>query len=327
MRNLLGIDIGGTKCAVILGRVTAQGDIEITDKIRFCTSEEPGPDAMIERFCRLIEELLLRNELEISAIAAIGISCGGPLDSRQGVILSPPNLPGWDGVEIVEKLRRKFDIPVALQNDANACAVAEWKFGAGRGCRNMVFLTFGTGMGAGLILDGKLYAGTNDNAGEIGHVRMNSFGPVGYGKAGSFEGFCSGSGLAQLGRLRAQERHQMGQKVAFWDGAEPLESITAARIAESALTGDELSLEIFRTCGEYLGRGLAVLVDILNPEKIVIGSIYVRSEQLLSEAMNNVLLEEALPEATKVCRVVPAELNESVGDIAALSVAYIHVQS
>lgn len=325
MVKLLGIDIGGTKCAVILGEVSPSGAIDVIDKVRFCTSEAPGPEAAIGRFCDSADELLARNGMAIGQIAAIGVSCGGPLDSKRGVILSPPNLPGWDDVRIVERLRERYGVAVGLQNDANACAVAEWQFGAGRGCRNMVFLTFGTGMGAGLILDGKLYAGTNDNAGEIGHVRMASFGPVGFGKAGSFEGFCSGSGLAQLGRLRAQENQQMGRRVAFWDGVEPLANITAARIAGSAQAGDEVAKEIFRTCGEYLGRGLAILTDVLNPERIVLGSIYVRAEELLLEGMNAALSSEGLPGAVGVCRIVPAELSESIGDVAALSVAYISV--
>ncbi len=327
MCKLLGIDIGGTKCAVILGEVMPEGRIDIKDKIRFATAEEAGPDAVIERFCRCIEELVARNRVEMERIGAIGISCGGPLDSKRGVILSPPNLPGWDAIAIVDRLKQRFGVAVGIQNDANACAVAEWQFGAGRGCRNMIFLTFGTGMGAGLILDGRLYAGTNDNAGEIGHVRMDTFGPVGYGKSGSFEGFCSGNGLAQLGQIRAREYFQMGRRVAFWDGTEPWENITAARIAECARSGDSLSKEIFHTCGEYLGRGLAILTDLLNPERIVLGSVYMRTEELLVESMNEALRREALPGALEVCRVFPAELSESIGDIAALSVAYINVKS
>src|SRR5690606_15592063 len=137
-------------------------------------------------------------------LAAIGISCGGPLDSRRGVILSPPNLPGWDRIPVVEVFQQAFKVPVALQNDANAGALAEWLWGAGRGSHNMIFLTFGTGMGAGLILNGQLYSGTNDLAGEVGHIRLAPDGPVGYGKAGSFEGFCSGGGIKQLATDRAK---------------------------------------------------------------------------------------------------------------------------
>ena len=130
----------------------------------------------------------------------IGISCGGPLDSKKGIIFSPPNLPGWDNVPITRILSDEFGVETALQNDANACALAEWLMGAERGHSNMIFLTFGTGMGAGLILNGRLYSGTNDLGGEVGHIRLAKTGPVGFGKAGSFEGFCSGGGIAQLAK-------------------------------------------------------------------------------------------------------------------------------
>lgn len=146
-------------------------------------------------------------------IAGIGISCGGPLDSRRGVILSPPNLPGWDEVPVKAYFERETGAPAMLRNDADACAVAEWRYGAGRGCRNMVFLTFGTGFGAGLILNGALYSGSCDMAGEIGHIRAPgdpAYRPVGYGKSGSFEGYCSGGGIAELGRAIALEAHPAG---------------------------------------------------------------------------------------------------------------------
>ena len=188
-----------------------------------------------------------------------------------------------------------FSIPAILQNDANACALAEWKFGAGRGTRNMVFLTFGTGLGAGIILDGKLYSGTNDNAGEVGHIRMENFGPVGYGKTGSFEGFCSGSGIAQLARIKAIEQFQMGMKVSYCPGFDDLMSITAQRVAEAAMQGDPVALKVFEICGTYMGKGLSVIIDILNPECIVIGSIFVRASHLLIPSLERSLETEALP--------------------------------
>jgi glucokinase len=224
-------------------------------------------------------------------------------------------------VEIIRYFEENTGISTAIQNDANACALAEWKFGAGRGTKNMVFLTFGTGLGAGLIIDGRLFSGTNDNAGEVGHIRLDNFGPVGYGKAGSFEGFCSGSGIAQLARLKAMEKFQMGVKVAFCSGMSDLQEITAQKVAEAASSSDALALEIFEICGTYLGKGLSVIIDILNPECIVIGSIFVRAGQLLIPAMEKALGIDALPLARSVCRIVPAQLDEQIGDIASLSVA------
>lgn len=142
-----------------------------------------------------------------------GISCGGPLDSKTGVILSPPNLPGWDHIEITRHFTETLGVPARLINDANASALAEWKYGAGVGTQNMIFLTFGTGLGAGLVLNGALFEGTNGMAGEIGHMRLAAFGPSGYGKCGSFEGFCSGAGIAELARGFARETLQRGEKV------------------------------------------------------------------------------------------------------------------
>ena len=316
MKNLLGIDIGGTKCAVTFGR--CQGStVEIVDKIRFDTA---GVDETIENLLVATEEIMCRHGLTASNTAAIGISCGGPLDSKKGVILSPPNLPGWDYIEIVKIFQERLGIPTAIQNDANACALAEWKFGAGIGTQNMVFLTFGTGLGAGLILNGKLYAGTNDNAGEVGHIRLSEYGPVGYGKSGSFEGFCSGGGIRQLAINKAKEHLQMGQEVG-WCPDGNLEQINARMVAEAAYKGDKLALDIYRESALQLGRGLAFLVDILNPEKIVIGSIYTRCEDLMAPYVAEVLRREALPLANAVCQVVPAALGESIGDYAALSVA------
>ena len=209
-----GIDIGGTKCAVIVG-----DECGIKEKIRFDTTDV---DETLGNIINVTEK--------IGVGKAIGISCGGPLDSKKGVIMSPPNLPGWDNIEIVKILEEKFKVSVGIQNDANACALAEWRFGAGKGSKNMIFLTFGTGMGAGLILDGKLYTGTNDMAGEIGHIRMDAYGPVGYGKAGSFEGFCSGGGIAEIGKTVARENLQCGKSTAFCRNYDELGKITAKKL-------------------------------------------------------------------------------------------------
>ena len=313
---LLGVDIGGTKCAVTLG--LPQGDdILIKDKLRFPTTDVDGT---IRDIKSAIREVLGRNGLGTDAIKAIGISCGGPLDSKTGVIMSPPNLPGWDNIPIVKILSGEFGAPAAVHNDANACALAEWRFGAGKGTKNMVFMTFGTGLGAGLIIDGKLYTGTNDNAGELGHIRLEEYGPVGYGKSGSFEGFCSGSGIEQLARSLAKERIQMGGEVS-WCPDGNLDGITAKKVAEALREGDPLAKRVYEISARHLGAGLAVVMDILNPELIVIGSIYARNEDIFKPLMDEVLEREALPLARKVCKVVPAALGESIGDYAALSIA------
>ena len=315
-RLLAGVDIGGTKCAVTLG-LPESGGIVIKDKLRFPTTDVEGTIRDIKSALR---EVMERNGLGSEGISAIGISCGGPLDSRTGVIMSPPNLPGWDNIPIVRILSEEFGVPAAVHNDANACALAEWLFGAGKGTRNMVFMTFGTGLGAGLILDGKLYTGTNDNAGELGHIRLEGFGPVGYGKAGSFEGFCSGSGIEQLARSMVKERLQMGHSVP-WCPDGNLDGITAKAVADAMREGDPLAKRVYEISARQLGKGLSIVIDILNPEVIVIGSIYARNEDIFKPLMEEVLALEALPLANKVCKVVPAALGESIGDYAALSIA------
>lgn len=311
---ILGFDIGGTKCAV----TTAQWDgknIALLDKASCPTDLSVTAEVMIDRLMALADGILTGKPDKI------GISCGGPLDSENGIILGPPNLPGWDHVEIVKQLQAHYGVSVKLQNDANACAVAEWRFGAGKGTKNLVFLTFGTGLGAGLILDGRLYSGTNDNAGEVGHIRLDRFGPVGFGKAGSFEGFCSGGGLAQLGYTLALERVQAGSYPLYFQRGMTQKDVTAKTIADAARAGDETALTVYRICGESLGKGLSVIIDILNPEAIVLGSIFGRCRDLLWPATQKIIEQEALPAAVNCCRVVPAALGEQIGDYAAIATA------
>jgi len=314
--RILGFDIGGTKCAVI----TAEWDgktISILEKKKCETRRNVAPEEIIEELITMADGILDTKP------DAIGISCGGPLDSKRGVIMSPPNLPGWDNVEIVKQIEEHYGVKPVLQNDANACAVAEWKFGAGKGSNNMVFMTFGTGLGAGLILDGKLYCGTNDNAGELGHIRLEKFGPVGYGKIGSFEGFCSGGGIAQLGYQKALEAVQTGKCPAYFKKGMDASDVTAKTIAEAAVLGDKTAISVYKTCGEYLGRGLSIIIDLLNPEVIVIGSVFARSHNLLWEHAKREIDKEALEFSASVCKVVPAALGEEIGDYAAIATALL----
>jgi glucokinase len=322
---LIGIDIGGTKCAVVLGKVcrnTESGmNIDIMDKIRFPTEVHMGPGHTLEMIFSSIDKVISDNQVDTGLIEGMGVSCGGPLDSRKGVILSPPNLLGWDSIPIVDLLQKRFGIRTCLQNDANACALAEWKFGVAKGLRNVIFLTFGTGMGAGLILDGRLYSGTNDLAGEVGHIRLNDLGPVGFGKSGSFEGFCSGGGITQLARSMVLEKLQVGEKVSFCKDIRELDSLSAKIVGDAAEAGDELAKEIYAASGRYLGRGLSILIDVLNPEMIIIGSIFARSRSLLWPYAHEVICRESLAISAKACRVVPAGLGEAIGDYAAFAVA------
>ncbi len=308
---MVGFDIGGTKCAVCVGEASA-GGLRVADRREFPTDLSLSPEETVGRLCRLAESMT-------GDLSSIGISCGGPLDPEKGVILSPPNLPGWDDFHICDMLRERYGGRVSLRNDADGCALAEWKFGAGRGVGSMIFLTFGTGMGAGLILGGRLYTGASGMAGEVGHIRLAPRGPEGHRKAGSFEGFCSGGGIAAMGRAAAGLAQARGGSVSFLP--RPGGVIDAKTVADAADAGFADAAEIYRRSGEMLGKGLAILIDILNPELIVIGSIFRRSEALLREAMEKSLREECLPGSLAVCRIVASELGDRIGDYAALCAA------
>ena len=299
MKLKIGLDIGGTKCAISTG-VCEGGTIKILSREEFPTSGLSWQQ-VLDEFARRIE--LQTSNFKLQTIGAIGISCGGPLDSKRGVIMSPPNLPGWDNVPVVDFFRERFGVPVAVQNDANACALAEYLYGSGRGVKNLVFMTFGTGLGAGIIIDGKLYSGANDNAGEIGHIRLATTGPIGYNKEGSAEGFCSGAGIARLAKIRK--------------GLD----LTTKEIFARVRAGDADCAEVFRESAEKLATILAFTIDILNPEVIALGGVFMRNADLFMPVVEPILEREALPLALKACRIVPAELGENIGDYAALAVA------
>ena len=303
-KTLIGLDIGGTKCAVSAGEC-ADGAIKILSRDEFPTAGLSWRQ-VLDEFARRIEKLITPplSTPPLSTLNSIGISCGGPLDSRRGVIMSPPNLPGWDDVPVVDFFRDRFGIPVALQNDANACAFAEYLYGSGRGgVRNLVFMTFGTGLGAGIIIDGKLYSGANDNAGEIGHIRLAPTGPVGYNKEGSAEGFCSGAGIARLAKMRK--------------GLD----ITAKELFARVRAGDPDCTEVFHESAGHLATILSYVIDIINPEVIALGGVFMRNADLFMPVVEPLVAREALPGAKGVCRIVPAALGENIGDYAALAVA------
>ena len=294
----IGLDIGGTKCAVSTGKCGG-GNIEILSREEFPTKGLTWRE-VLEEFAARIGKIVSCSD---EPLEAIGISCGGPLDSKRGLVLSPPNLPGWDEVPVVEFFKDRFNVPVALQNDANACALAEYLYGSGRGVSNLVFMTFGTGLGAGIVIDGRLYSGTNDNAGEIGHIRLAPTGPVGYNKEGSAEGFCSGAGIARLAKIRK--------------GLD----LTTKEIFERVRAGDPDCTEVFRESAEKLATILAFTIDILNPEVIALGGVFMRNADLFMPVVRSILEREALPFALEACRIVPAGLGENIGDYAALAVA------
>ena len=299
----MGFDVGGTKFAVSVGKVDESG-VTVVERREVPTMSEPK--ATLDCFTSDILAWKERYEIRYA-----GISCGGPLDSKTGVIVSTPNLSkGWHGFPIVQYIRETFGLESALENDANACAVAEWMFGAGRGTQNMVFMTFGTGLGAGLILDGKLYSGTNGNAGEVGHLRLAKSGPVGFNKAGSAEGFCSGNGIKKLALIRAEEQ-----------GIALDESITTKEIFARANSGDSFCESIVKESSERFGEVVSVLLDLFNPEVVTAGGVFMRNYDHIMRYALPIIEREALEETRSVCRIIPAQIGENVGDFAALAIA------
>ena len=309
---LIGVDIGGTKTAVL----ASVDPPFVLERIEFPTRPARGPEPAIDLIKKGIRELLSEQLSKGAELAAIGVSCGGPLDPVRGVIQAPPNLSTWIDVPITAILRTEFGAKCHLENDANAGAVAEHRFGAGQGCRNMVFITMGTGFGAGIIADGRLYRGTNDMAGEIGHVRLTRSGPVGYHKAGSVEGWASGGGMAQVAERAVAAARRRRERTVLKGKA-----VTARDVGLAAKRGDAVALRIVRSTGCRLGEALAILVDVLNPERIVIGGLAMRLGDMLLDPARLVMRREALGVSAETCRVVPAALDERIGDVAALCVA------
>ena len=311
---LVGVDIGGTKTAIVLSVEPPS----VVDRVEFPTQPAKGPEPALKLIKQGIRGLLSKHALEI---VSIGVSCGGPLDRISGVIQSPPNLPTWVDVPIKAILEEEFGSECQVENDANAGAVAEHRFGAGQGCQHMVFLTMGTGLGAGIITDGRLYHGANDLAGEVGHVRLTRSGPVGHNKAGSAEGWASGGGVAQVALKAVAAARRRNERTVLAKYLRGKMILTTRDVGLAAQKGDATAGRIIRSTGKRLGEVLAILVDILNPERIVVGGLAIRLGDMLLDPARNVMQREALLPAAKTCRVVPAALDERIGDVAALCVA------
>jgi glucokinase len=306
----VGVDVGGTKTAVVLS-----AELPATlGRVEFATEPARGPQYALDRIVEAMRSLLAGQGMP--PIAGIGVSCGSPLDRVRGVIQAPPNLPTWVDVPIGRILSETFQVHCHVENDANAGAVAEHRYGAGVGCEHMVFLTLGTGLGAGIIAAGRLYLGANGDAGEIGHVRLSATGPVGYHKAGSIEGWSSGGGIAQLAARVLAQAERRGKRTVL-----PAQGVTARDVGIAAHGGDAVALAILRQSGRRLGQALAMLMDVLNPQRIVLGGLAWRMGEPLLAPMRAELAREALPQTLAACAIVPAQLGERIGDVSALCVA------
>ena len=313
----IGVDIGGTKTAVVL----ASEPPAILGRVEFPTLPDKGPERAVELIKDSIRQLTGELDPDGLRLGAIGVSCGGPLDQVAGVIQAPPNLANWVDVPINRILSSEFGVECRLENDANAGAVAEHRYGAGMGTRHMIFLTMGTGLGAGIIANGRLYSGATGQAGEIGHVRLSPTGPVGYNKAGSVEGWASGGGVAQVALQEVEAAIRRGEGTALAAKYYDQGVLTAKDVGKAAQQGDALALRILESTGNRLGEALAILVDLFNPERIVIGGLAMRLGESLLGPARTTMRREALAASAERCEIVPAALGERIGDVAAICVA------
>ncbi len=306
-RTILGLDVGGTKIACLEGD-RAGG---ILQRVEMPTNSARAFDETLPTIVATLHRLIETAEASARRIIALSVSVGGPLRIGEGVLIDPPNLPGWHGVQLKARLAECFpDLRICIEHDGNAGALAEFHFGAGRalpGLRHMIFLTFGTGLGAGIIIDGHILHGASDTAGEIGHWRLSRSGPEGFGKAGSWEGFSSGAGLIKLAALKYPQR---------WTAHSPIRTLV-----EAMLANDTDALAVAREAGRRLGQGLALLIDALNPQLIVLGSLAVALGERVLGPAREVIAIEALPQAAAACEIVPAALGARIGDVAALMAA------
>ena len=305
MALLLGLDIGGTKSAAVVG----DADGTVLARVSAPTPRETWQGAYA-LLCSLIREVCAAWGIEPSEAAALGVSCGGPLDKKTGTVHAPPNLPAWDAVPLRSLLQGEFRLPVTLENDANATALAEHRWGAGVGCSDMAFLTMGTGIGAGLILDGRLYRGRHDLAGEIGHATVWPDGPLCLcGRRGCLEALASGTSIGRMGRERFGE-----------------EGLTAHDVCARARLGDPVARSVIADAALYMGIGLANLLQTLNLERIILGTLAVHAADLLLEPIRASTEAHCWPRVWEGVSIVPAALGEAAQDKAALAVALLQPQ-
>lgn len=311
---LLGLDIGGTKIGACVGdehgRVLASS--------RFETGPDAEPGASLARAKSELDLLLerVRGAGAGAEPAAIGAAVPGPFSYAERRFLDPPNMPRWHRFALGEWLESNFGCPSACMNDANASALAEWQWGAAKGATTAVYLTMSTGMGAGLIVDGRLYEGPRGLAGEIGRIRLRDDGPVGFAKRGSVEGFLSGPGMAQLAEQERLICVQRGEETAL----AAISPVTAEALCEASARGDAPARRVTDRVALELGRLCAILNDVLDPQVIVLGTIGSAHPGLFIPIAERVMREEGVGQSAMSTRIVASGLADR-GNQAALAVA------
>ena len=316
MKKVLAFDLGGTKFA--FGVVSENGEVLGSDKIE--TLAKQGPEQAIQRVNSAAQSLLQKLNIKTEELIGIGIASPGPLDISKGCVDGSPNLPGWTGYSIEDGLSTFFNLPARIDNDANAAALGEYKFGAGKNKKNMVYITVSTGIGGGVIVDGRLMRGANGNAAELGHLTLNINGPAcPCGANGCFEMYASGTAIAR----RTREAIQAGTQSQILNLAGSIEEITTHHILAALQKEDELAKKIWNETTEYLGRGLAVVINTFNPELIVVGGGVTAAGDVLFKPVREKALRYAFPRLAAVCSIVPAGLGSNVGVVGAAACAFV----
>lgn len=310
---MLGIDVGATKVALALagpeGRLVAR-------RRRPTAATRDGP-ADVRRIAADARQLLGEADADWSDVASVGVSVPGPLDSERGVLLEPPNLPGWVDVPVQQLLEEASGRPVHVENDANAAALAEWRFGAGRGASHLAYLTMSTGVGAGLVLGGRLYRGKAGAAGEVGHTTVEWGGAAcGCGRRGCLEAYCGGAAWTRRLRATTPDASRVVALAGTRDRVQPEHVVAAAR------EGDGFARAELDRYNHYLARGIANLVFLLAPEVVVLGTIPTHAgEELCLEPVRRRVSAELWPVLAHGLRILPAALGEDLAYYAGVCAA------
>jgi glucokinase len=308
---VVALDIGGTKILAALVSVR----YEVLDREMAPTPAGSGPQAINKSLFTAVDRLLHKSRLKALNIAAIGVAAAGIIDSARGLVTTSPNLPGWEDVPLRDMVSARYGVYTALVNDASAAALGEYRLGAGRGLHNMVYFTISTGIGGGLIVNGRLYLGSSGSAGELGHMVIDVNGPEDTcGNFGCLESLASGRAIAR----EAIERIKKGQASALSQAVGgKIESITARDVAAAARRGDSLAKEVVHQVAVYLGTGLTNIVNIFNPDTIVIGGGVAKMGELLLEPARQVVAERAFKLPASAVKIVPTLLGDDAGVLGA----------
>jgi glucokinase len=312
----LGIDLGGTK--ILTAVIGAQGKIVSRDQS--VTPAEKGQDAVIHSILESVNRALHQAGIDSSDLIAVSVGAPGLSNPETGILFTSPNLPGWRDVPLRDIIEKRLNKKTFLINDANAAALGEFNFGAGKGARHFIFITVSTGIGGGIIIDGNVYSGFSGTAGEIGHMTIDDEGPLcNCGNRGCWEALASGTALAD----EAIRQIQGGARTTILGYAgNAIEKVTAKVIHRAAEEGDELANRLIARTGYYVGVGLANLINIFNPELIVIGGGLANMGKRLLEPAFEEAEKRSFKESYRAVRFAPAALGKNSGVLGAAAFAH-----